>query len=55
MSDNYQKIHEVLGKIDIKDMSLEEIFKRIQDASNLIENEDIPTEVSITIDKPSDT
>ena len=54
MSDNFQKIHDVLGNIDIKDMSLEEIFKRLQDVNDNIEEDvenELPTEVKINIDK----
>lgn len=54
MSDNFQKIHDVLGKIDIKDMSLDEIFKRLQDVNDALEEEvenELPTEVKINIDK----
>ena len=58
MSDNFQKIHDVLGNIDIKDMSLDEIFKRLQEVNDTLEEEievevrdELPTEVKINIDK----
>ena len=58
MSDNFQKIHDVLGKIDIKDMSLDEIFKRLQEVNDTLEEDievevrdELPLEVKINIDK----
>lgn len=58
MSDNFQKIHDVLGNIDIKDMSLDEIFKRLQEVNDTLEEDievevrdELPLEVKINIDK----